>query len=177
MRLREVAERVDDAQRHHTKREHQQRERHAVEADDEPAVDDADPVLVDQELQCACVVVVEVDQQQYAQGSSDKRCAEGNRLMCRFFFFGRSHHYQSTDQRDKGNEGEAPIIKKSIHEYLDPQRTMMSRPASRVAPANMTVAYCWTWPVDQRRNSPPAPCDPRPAALTEPSMTPWSMYL
>ena len=57
-------QRVDDAERHDEQGEGQQRQRDAVEADDVAAVDDVDPVLVDDELQLAGVVVVEVGEQQ-----------------------------------------------------------------------------------------------------------------
>ena len=59
--LGEVVPAVDDAQRHDEQRQRHQRQRHAVDGEDEPGVDDLDPLLVGDELQLTGVVVIELE--------------------------------------------------------------------------------------------------------------------
>ena len=109
VRLGEVVPAVDDAQRRDQQREGDERQRQPVDADEVVGLDDLDPLVVDDELERAGVVVVEVGHHRDAEGGRRQARAERHDLQQLLFALGDQHHQQRACQRQEHHEAEAPV--------------------------------------------------------------------
>jgi hypothetical protein len=119
VRLREVVQRVDDAQRHDHHGQDQQRQRDAVDPEVVPGVDDRDPLLVDLELHLGCVPEVEVDEDADPDRQGHERREEGDDLDRSFLRPGDEQDDRHPDERGEDREGQRPVIE-PVHVPCDP---------------------------------------------------------
>jgi hypothetical protein len=99
VRFGQVVPRVDDAQHRDERRQREERERDAVDAEVIPAVDDVDPGVVDLELQRARPVIVEVGKDPDHDAQCRQRCEERDPLD-QFLLRTRDEHHD--DCADRG---------------------------------------------------------------------------
>ena len=95
-------------------REGDERQRQPVDADEVVRLDDVDPLVVDDELERAGVVVVEVGHHGDAEGGRRQARAERHHLEELLFALGDQHHQQGACQRQEHHEAEAPILEECV---------------------------------------------------------------
>ncbi len=173
LRLREVVPGVDDAQRHDEQREGDQRQRDAVDADDVAAVDERDPRLVDDELEGAAVVVVEVGEQQDPHESHDEARGQRDDLVEVLLGLGDDEHHDGAQRPGRTSRGSGPSCSGSLSSGWSwaPRRRTREHRRGRPHRRRGVAAYCCTLPVCMRRRNWPDSSDASPEPFTTPSTT------
>ena len=108
--LGEVVPAVDDHHGCDQQRERDERQREPVEADDVVRADDLDPRLVDDALELARVVVVELGEHPDADAGGGERGRQGQHLVHLLFGLRDEHHEHRPREGEEHHEAQAEVI-------------------------------------------------------------------
>ncbi len=120
VRLGPVLPRIHDGEHGDERGQHEERQRDAVEPDDEPGVDRTDPRQVGPELVILGIAVIELDRQHDRQHEGRAGEQQAGRLLGLLVRLGNGEHRRGPDQGQEHHEAQAPSVLEPTHVCVPP---------------------------------------------------------